>query len=154
MWVSEETRLSISQLLWKEATPALNGFPGNNCYTISFVPIHNTWHASSDATLEQVHILVIVKASLRRIVLYKCCSNRVSKWRWDSERKGPFCSLHFFFCPVLHFFSSLHTLSFTLLAAHCIDVESLRLSTCEGPCFSCLLCGYCRSASSLMVWIC
>lgn len=93
IWASEETRLSISQLLWwsKEATPALNGFSEIIAPLPSLFLFKTTWHASPGATLVCIHILVIVKKTQRSIVLHKYCFN-IEGPDGDEKRKVLFVS--------------------------------------------------------------
>lgn len=109
----------------KKPPLALNGFSAIIATLPPLFLFTTTWHVFTGATPVHVHILVIVKAPLRSIVLYKYCFNRKGPGKDGTLKWKVFFLLPpSLFGPLLHFFSSLLTLYFTLLAASCIDVES------------------------------
>lgn len=107
----------------KKPPLALNGFSAIIATLPPLFLFTTTWHAFAGATAVQVHIIVLVKACLRSIVLYKYCSNRECPGK-DGTKERSFLLPQSLSCPLPHFFRSLLTLSFTHLAASCIDVES------------------------------
>lgn len=91
----------------KKPPLALNGFSAIIATLPPLFLFTATWHAFTGATAVHVHIPVLVKASLRSIVLYTCCSNRQGPGKDGSEKKGLFLLPQSLSCPLLHFFSPL-----------------------------------------------
>lgn len=87
----------------KKPPLALNGFSAIIATippVLLFIP---TWHAFAGATAVHVHILVLVKASLRSTVLYKCCSNREGPGKDGILKRKGFFAASVSFLPVTTF---------------------------------------------------